>query len=47
MGTGENSELAAIVPRRYCTIGIWDRQEESFDKPDFAGFLLSVLYCMI
>jgi len=29
MGTGEDYELAAIVPRSYCTRGIWARQEES------------------
>jgi hypothetical protein len=29
MGTGEDQELAVIVPRRYCIGGIWVRQEES------------------
>ncbi len=29
MGTGENQELAAIVPRTYCTRKIGARQEES------------------
>ncbi len=29
MGTGGNQELAAIVPRSYCTRGIGDRQERN------------------
>jgi hypothetical protein len=28
-GYRRGQELAAIVPRSYCTIGIWARQEES------------------
>ncbi len=40
MGTGGNQELAAIVPRSYCTRGTAARQEESAE-PGGASTLIS------